>query len=308
MNPLNSSEIFGNWATLLLPLNSDDSIDYVLLTEEIDQIIACGVDGIYSNGSAGEFYNQTEEEFDKVSVILAQRCEKASMPYQLGASQMSPAISLERAKRASKLRPSAIQVILPDWFVPTIEEDVEFLSRIADAIAPVGIVLYNPPHAKRVLTPQQIGILKDTVPSLVGVKVCDGDENWYRQMREFAAGLSVFVPGHHLATGIQSGSHGAYSNVACIHPGVAQKWYQQMKTDIDSAIELQGRICEFMDENIVPFLKQGYSNMAVDKLLASVGGWCRITPRLRWPYKGIKEDCIEELRVSAINKIPEFFS
>ena len=59
MQPLNATEIIGNWATLLLPLNEDDSIDYSLLAEEIDLMIAFGVSGIYSNGTAGEFYNQT---------------------------------------------------------------------------------------------------------------------------------------------------------------------------------------------------------------------------------------------------------
>ena len=73
MQPLNATAIVGNWATLLLPLNEDDSIDYSLLAEEIDLMIAFGVNGIYSNGTAGEFYNQTEEEFDKVSELLASK-------------------------------------------------------------------------------------------------------------------------------------------------------------------------------------------------------------------------------------------
>lgn len=56
MQPLTSAEIRGNWATLLLPLNSDDTIDYALFETEIDALIAAKVSGIYSNGSAGEFY------------------------------------------------------------------------------------------------------------------------------------------------------------------------------------------------------------------------------------------------------------
>jgi hypothetical protein len=37
-------EIHGNWATLLLPLNGDDSIDLGLLGAELDQFIAARVD------------------------------------------------------------------------------------------------------------------------------------------------------------------------------------------------------------------------------------------------------------------------
>ena len=51
MHPLSSSEIRGNWATLLLPLNADDSIDYGLLAAELDHFIAARVSGVYSNGT-----------------------------------------------------------------------------------------------------------------------------------------------------------------------------------------------------------------------------------------------------------------
>ena len=66
MKPLAASDIHGNWATLLLPLNADETIDFDLLAAEIDHFIAAKVNGIYSNGSAGEFYAQSEEEFDRI--------------------------------------------------------------------------------------------------------------------------------------------------------------------------------------------------------------------------------------------------
>lgn len=38
--------------------------------------------------------------------------------------------------------------------------------------------------------------------------------------------LSVIVPGHHLATGFAYGvGTGAYSNVACLSPKGAQRWW-----------------------------------------------------------------------------------
>ena len=38
--------IAGNWASLLLPIAEDDSIDFEKLGEEIDILIAAQVDGI----------------------------------------------------------------------------------------------------------------------------------------------------------------------------------------------------------------------------------------------------------------------
>jgi dihydrodipicolinate synthase/N-acetylneuraminate lyase len=124
MKPLESSEVYGNWATLLLPIEEDDTINYIKLGDQIDILIAMGVDGIYSNGTAGEFYNQTEEEFDRISALLAEKCNAAAMPFQIGCSHMSPKISLERIKRVVALQPGAIQVILPDWSKPSLQESL----------------------------------------------------------------------------------------------------------------------------------------------------------------------------------------
>src|SRR5688500_1119613 len=98
MSPLTAREIHGNWATLLLPIQEDDAIDYALLGEEIDHFIAARVNGIYSNGSAGEFYTQTEDEFDRVNTLLAERCHRARQPFQIGVSHTSAQIARERVR------------------------------------------------------------------------------------------------------------------------------------------------------------------------------------------------------------------
>lgn len=309
MNPLKSSDIFGNWATLLLPIDGDDAIDYRSLEQEIAVIISMGVNGIYSNGTAGEFYNQTETEFDHVNSILAERCNDAGMPFQIGCSHMSPVVSLERLKRAVALKPGAIQVIIPDWFPPTMSEIVAFLKRIMDVAGSIGVVLYNPPHSKVKLQPHDFETIANAGIQLSGCKLAGGDEQWYHSMKKYAGGLSLFIPGHHLATGIARGAHGAYSNVACIHPQAAQQWYELIKTDIAAGFELQARIQAFMNQYIVPFISvKGYSNQAVDKFMAALGGWTKIHPRLRWPYRWIDESEIKSIRLEGKRLIPEFFN
>lgn len=307
MKALEAGEIRGNWATVLLPVAADDAIDFSRLRDEIDYLVAAGPDGIYANGTAGEFYTQTPDEFEQVHLLLAERCEKAGVPFQVGASHMSPQICLERVKRAAELKPGAIQVILPDWFPVTDEEAVSFLRRVAEAADPVGLVLYNPPQAKRVLAPAAYARLKAAVPALVGIKVADGDASWYAEMRAACGGLSVFVPGHHLATGVREGAAGAYSNVACLSPIGAQRWYDLMKRDIDAALAIEARLREFMDQHIAPFITgQQYANPAVDKLLAAIGGWADVGTRMRWPYRWIPEDEAKHLRGVAGRIIPEF--
>ena len=220
----------------------------------------------------------------------------ARFPFQLGVSHPSPKISLERLRRARSLKPSAVQVILPDWFPVTIEEAIAFLERMAAEANPIGLVLYNPPHAKRVLSPEQLTALSSCIPQLVGCKVAAGDQKWFDELGDTARRISVFTPGHHLATHWPMGSSGAYSNVACISPRGARRWSDLIVTDLPAAQEFQRRLLGFFDRSITPYITQlGYSNPAVDKLLAAIGGWSDIGTRMRWPYRSIPEDHVEAL-------------
>ena len=308
MRPCQAAEIRGTYATLLLPVEENDSIDFARLAEEISLLLNSGVDGIYAHGTAGEFYALSEDEFDRVNEVLAAACERADMPFQLGAAFPAPAVALQRVRRAATLRPSAIQVTLPDWYPPTLAESAAFLERAAEAADGVPLVLYNPPHAKKVLTPYELERICDRVPALVGVKVGGGDDAWHQAMTPLMQRISVFVPGHALATGIAHGAAGSYSNVACLQPEGAARWHRLMHNDMGRALSIERQIQDFMKQSILPFReREGFSNMALDKLLAAIGAWAPIGTRLRWPYRGIEEEEVGTLRISARREIPFLF-
>jgi 4-hydroxy-tetrahydrodipicolinate synthase len=310
MKALQHNEIFGNWATLFLATDKQGQIDFSRLADEIDILISSKPNGIYSNGTAGEFYTQTENEFDKISGLLAEKCGKENIPFQIGVNHMSAQISMERLKRTKDLNPSAFQVILPDWFPTVQEENIEFLQKMSEEAGNVGLVLYNPPHAKVVLQPEQWKPVKKVVPRLVGLKVFDnnGNDNWYKRAGNNSNGLSVFIPGHHLATGIKNGANGAYSNMACLNPFAAQKWYDLIIENIEAGLELEIRINKFMQQFINPLItEEHYPNQACDRFLALVGGWADIGSHMRWPYRSVPSEYADKIRKEAKKIIPEFF-
>lgn len=305
---LTRENLKGNWCTLLIPIDAEERIRWDLLEAELDALASIRPDGIYSNGTAGEFHNQTEDEFDRISELLAVKCQEFNVPFQIGAAHPAPVLSLERIQRTVALKPSAYQVILPDWVVATPVEQDRFLDRIAEAAEGIPLVLYNPPHAKTVLSPEALKNLVARHPSLIGLKTAAGDADWYRSMSWSKGCFSVFVPGHFLASGFASGvADGAYSNVACLSPAGAQRWWGQMQTDLSGALDIERRILAFFGENIIPFKEAGYSNPALDKLLAAAGGWCPIGTRLRWPYQFISEDLVSRVAENARKWLPEFF-
>ncbi|WP_044256031.1 dihydrodipicolinate synthase family protein [Rhodopirellula sp. SWK7] len=308
MRPLCADEITGNWATLQLSWTKDERLDLRRVETQVDRLIQYRVDGIYSSGTAGEFHCQTEAEFDEVSEMLAERCNAVNMNFQIGVSHMSPQISLERLRRVVPLKPSAVQVILPDWFPSSEFETITFLKRMAEEAQGIGIVLYNPPHAKRVLRPIQVATIAKQIPKLVGLKSAGGDANWFREMREHLQSISVFIPGHHLATGMREGAQGAYSNVACLNPLGAQRWSDLIRSDLQAGLDIEKRLQAFFAKHITPYIRDmKYCNAACDRLLAHIGGWTDISPTLRWPYRSIPVGEAERLRPIAREQLPEFF-
>ena len=196
----------------------------------------------------------------------------------------------------------------PDWFPVTEHEAITFLERMAAEADPIGLVLYNPPHAKRVLSPSQITLLSERIPQLIGCKVAAGDQKWFDELRDTARRISVFTPGHHLATYWPMGSSGAYSNVACLSPRGAKRWNDLIISDLAAAEAFQRRLLSFFDQSITPYITRlGYSNPAVDKLLAAIGGWCDIGTRMRWPYRSIPQDHAKALAYIARSALPELF-
>jgi dihydrodipicolinate synthase/N-acetylneuraminate lyase len=305
MRPLSAATLHGVWGTVLLPLEADGSIGWERLKHEIELLVASDLDGVYAHGTAGEFHTLDEADFERVSRLLAVACTRARRPFQIGASHPVPQVTLERIVRTRDLAPGAFQVVLPDWVAPSEQECVAFLSRVAETAAPVPLVLYNPPHAKTVLGPRQLARLVDAVPSVIGIKVVDGDIDWYNAMAHVLERCAVFIPGHRMATGLARGASGSYSNVAALSPPGAAHWYATTRADPDAGADLERRIGELFAHHVVPLQRRGFCNPALDKFLATIGDWCGVGLRVRWPYASVPPDAVEPARQAARDLVPE---
>lgn len=304
--PPAAAPLCGTWGTALLPIRPDESIDFSALEVELDFLLEVGLAGVYTCGTAGEFHTLDEGEFDQLSELVAEKATRARSAFQIGASHMSGQVSLSRIRRARALRPTAIQVVLPDWLPLSPTEVERALERMLDAAGAVPLVLYNPPHAKTVCGPDQLAALAKAFPGMVGVKVA-GDDAFYSRLHAAAPSLSIFAPGHELAHARRLGAVGSYSNVACMAPAGALAWERQMDEDPAGAEALGARIMAFFDRHIGPLKARGYSNTALDKALAAVGAWAPIGTRARWPYSSVPDEDVALLAPLARAALPELF-
>lgn len=302
---LTRDNLRGTWAAVLLPVSEDNSIDVGRLDEELAVLTSSPVDGIYSFGTAGEFHAVSDAEHDEVSRHVAEACHRAGKRFQLGASHMSGDISIGRIRRSLVLEPSGYQVILPDWCTLADDEVVRAVEGFASAAGSLPLTLYNPPTAKTRLDPPMLGRLAVLFPQLIGIKVAGGDATWFAAMAEHAPELAIFVPGHRLASGIRLGAAGSYSNIACLSPSGAARWYKMILEAPDRAEAVERRINEFLDTHILSLKRLGFADAALDKTLAHIGGWAPVGTRTRWPFRSVDEGVAEALRPVARREMPE---
>ncbi|MEM7443240.1 MAG: dihydrodipicolinate synthase family protein [Pseudomonadota bacterium] len=298
----------GIWGAVLLPVGEDGEIDFAALADEIDFLCESRLAGIYTNGTAGEFFNQTEGEFDQVSEMVADRARRLGKPFQIGVSNSNPRLARERLRRVRALNPNAVQITLPDWWPPSAAEQARFVTGMQAEAAETALVLYNPPHAKVQLDLSDIAVLRDEAPSLFGIKVKGGGKSWYAERRALLPDFSVFVAGHTVAFGRPLGANGSYSNVACLSPDGAVRYWELIETDLAAAKDLEARFAKLVDDHLMPLANsQGLSNAALDKLMAAAGGWGPIGPRLLWPHSGADRATVNSIGSAARRLLPELF-
>ena len=80
-----------------------------------------------------------------------------------------------------------------------------------------------------------------------------------------------------------------------------------MQRDLTAALEIERRLKCFFSDHILPLKGHGYSNQALDKLLAAIGGWANIGTRVPWPYRSVEESEAERLGAIARRYVPELF-
>lgn len=307
MTPLARQDLRGVWGTVLPPW-AGDRLDSDALRTQIEALLEAGLDGIYAHGTAGEPHALSDEELTAVDEAVATAAGERGIPFQLGTGRTDVAAALIRIRQLRELVPGAIQIVLPGWIAPQGSEVLRWLEMAAEAADPIPLVLYNPPHAKQVLDPEALAMLVAQVPAIVGVKVGAGGSEWYSRAERLIELTAVFVPGHALATGYARGAAGSYSNIAALSPRGAVAWWDILREDEDAGIELEQRISGFFERHIAPLQLKSYSNPALDRFLAVVGGWSGLSStQIRSPYRSVPHALVGPAHAEARNTLPELF-
>ena len=246
---MDSSFIRGVIPALITPMNSDESLSRDGMNRLIDGVIDAGVHGVFTCGTAGEFWAMTVDEkrqvYDWTVEFTAGR-----VPVYVGTSANSTSEAVDLTRAAESAGAECLSVLTPAFITPDAEEMFRHYAEIAEATA-LPILLYNLPNRTgNALALDVIDRLHRRFPNIVGIKDSSGNfEQAMALMRELPSDFRMIMGRDTLIhAALAEGAAGAIAASANVVPQIAAGIYDAfLAGDHDRARELQQKLAPLRD-------------------------------------------------------------
>lgn len=152
----------------LVPFLEDGRINEAELRRMINWLIEKGVNGLYPNGSTGEFIRLSFEERKRLIQIVAEET-RGRVPILAGAAEANLTLILEACRAYADLGCAAVSITGPYYFKVS-QESIEHFFRELARRSPIDIVLYNIPQFSNEISLPVVTRLALDCPRIVGIK------------------------------------------------------------------------------------------------------------------------------------------
>ena len=246
---MDSSFVKGVIPALITPMNNDESLNRAGLETLIDGVIAAGVHGIFTGGTAGEFWAMSLDEkrqlFEWTVEFTAGR-----VPVYVGTSANSTAEAVKLARIAQVVQAECLSVLTPAFITPSEDEMFAHYAEIAEA-TDLPILLYNlPARTGNALSINLLDRLHRRFSNIVGVKDSSGNfEQAVSFMRELPDGFRMIMGRDTLIhAALREGAAGAIAASGNVAPEIASGIYEAfLLGDEELARDLQQRLAALRD-------------------------------------------------------------
>ena len=126
----------------------------------------------------------------------------------------------------------------------------------------------------------ELRFVQSAVPGLAGALPPPGGEEVYEALSPLREDLGLIAPIEEFASAWRWGAVGAYSTLVALHPGAALDHLVRTEHDAGAALTDERRLQRFAEVALRPLVRRGLSPAALGKLLATVGTWCPMNPRV----------------------------
>lgn len=241
----------GIYCPHVVPLDGDGEINEAELRRYVDWLIEHGVDGLYPNGSTGEFTRFSAEERRRIIEIVTDQVA-GRVPVLAGAAEANVRDTLDACDHYAGLGVAAVAIVSPFYYRLSPESVYAYFLEIARH-TPVDVTLYNIPIFASPIEVETACRLADECERIVGIKDSSGDLPFMMALIErirpsrpdwsFLTGWDPCLFAM-LLVGCDGGTH-ASSGVA---PELVHALYESTRAGrLDEARGLQQRVTRLFD-------------------------------------------------------------
>jgi 4-hydroxy-tetrahydrodipicolinate synthase len=168
-----ASRISGILTPNITPVDAAGRVDEDKLRGYVDWLIERGVDGLYPNGSTGEFVRFTAEERRRIVRIVVDQT-RGRVPVLAGAAEANARETIDACNDYADVGVRAVAIVAPFYYRLSSEGVYAYFREIAAAVR-VDVTLYNIPLFASPIDVDTAVRLASECPRIIGIKDSSGD-------------------------------------------------------------------------------------------------------------------------------------
>lgn len=224
------SDFRGVFPVVMTPFNEDGSINYTLLADHVDFLIAGGVHGLIPNGSTGEYAAMTIDEQKSVIKCVVDAAA-GRVPVVAGVTAETADRVIDLATASKEYGADGLMALPPPYNKPTMDEIYNHFKVVSEGID-LPMMVYNNPWSTGVDINVDTMVKIAKLPHMEYCKECTGNIRRQRQVQLATGyGIKIFSGWDDLAfEAVQAGAHGWVSMGANVFP---EKCSQMMELALE---------------------------------------------------------------------------
>ncbi|KAA5545135.1 dihydrodipicolinate synthase family protein [Roseiconus nitratireducens] len=238
----------------ITPVDSAGRVDEGKLRGYVDWLIDKGVDGLYPNGSTGEFVRFTPEERRRIVEIVVDQTA-GRVPILAGAAEANVKETIAACDAYGAMGVRAVAIVAPFYYRLSDQGVYAYFRQIAQTVS-VDVTLYNIPLFASPISVDTVVRLASECPRVIGIKDSSGDlPNMMRmisQIRPLREDFS-FLTGWDaaLVPMLVAGADGGTNATSGVVPELTHAIHRAVVGgDIDRAMKLQYQLLPLFDAMI----------------------------------------------------------
>ena len=248
-----SKQFEGAFPVLITPMNTDYSVNYEGMKENVRYYLDQNAAGIVIVGSTGEFASMDEAEKKQIVELIGPMVKDTDTQLIVGVSDERTSKIIEYARHAQENHADGLLVINSFYQTPTEEESFHQFKDVNDQVS-TPIMMYNNPFTANVnLENETIFKIDQELDKVQYIKESSGDILKVRAVADHSD-LGLFCGSDDLAfESFVQGATGWVSVAANIAPDSAARLYELVKAgkykEAKALNEDLLPLCEFLEDS-----------------------------------------------------------